>query len=294
MEVRTLTYFLEIAREGNMTRAAETLHVSQPTLSKAIKELEEELGKKLFIRHRVSVELTDEGMLLRKRAEEILEMVSKTEEEFQALDDITGGDIYIGCAESYLIKYLGDAIKEFQEQYPDFRFHLTSGDTSQVVERMDRGLIDLCFIVEPPDLSRYNHLEMPGTDVWGLIVPADSVLAKKTEITFEDLQTIPIMISDQALKADLTRWCGEKIDQLTLAGTLTLSYNGSVFVKEGLGAMLTFDKLIDTSKESGLVFRPLTPKLENKMYLIWKQYQVFSPIAERFLQHLTEYFANIA
>ena len=148
MEVRTLTYFLEIAREGNMTRAAETLHVSQPTLSKAIKELEEELGKKLFIRHRVSVELTDEGMLLRKRAEEILEMVSKTEEEFQALDDITGGDIYIGCAESYLIKYLGDAIKEFQEQYPDFRFHLTSGDTSQVVERMDRGLIDLCLIVE--------------------------------------------------------------------------------------------------------------------------------------------------
>ena len=159
---------------------------------------------------------------------------------------------------------------------------------------MDRGLIDLCFIVEPPDLSRYNYLEVPGTDVWGLIVPVDSELAKKTEITFEDLQTIPIMISDQALKADLTRWCGEKIDQLTLAGTLTLSYNGSVFVKEGLGAMLTFDKLIDTSKESGLVFRPLTPKLENRMYLIWKQYQVFSPIAERFLQHLTEYFANIA
>ena len=194
MEFRTLTYFLEIAREGNMTRAAETLHVSQPTLSKAMKELEEELGKKLFLRHRVSVELTDEGMLLRKRAGEILEMVSKTEQEFQALDDITGGDIYIGCAESDLIRYLGDAIKAFQAQYPDFRFHLTSGDTSQVVERMDRGLIDLCFIVEPPDLSRYNYLEVPGTDVWGLIVPADSKLAEKEQITFEDLRTIPVMI----------------------------------------------------------------------------------------------------
>lgn len=294
MEVRTLTYFLEIAREGNMTRAAESLHVSQPTLSKAIKELEEELGKKLFIRHRVSVELTDEGMLLRKRAEEILDMVHKTEEEFQSIDDITGGDIYIGCAESYLIKYLGDAIKEFQKDYPGFRFHLTSGDTSQVVERMDRGLLDLCFIVEPPDLSRYNYLEVPGADRWGLIVPSDHPLAKKKEITFEDLKGIRVMVSDQALEADITRWCGERIDQLDLAGTLTLSYNGSVFVKEGLGGMLTFDHLIDTSPESGLVFRPLSPKLENKMYLTWKKYTVFSPIADCFLQHLTNYFANIA
>jgi len=292
MEVRTLTYFLEIAREGNMTRAAETLHVSQPTLSKAIKELEEELGKKLFIRHRVSVELTDEGMLLRKRAEEILEMVSKTEEEFQSLDDITGGDIYIGCAESYLIKYLADAIQTFRSDYPNFHFHLTSGDTSQVVERMDRGLLDLCFIVEPPDLSKYNYLEVPGTDKWGVIAPADSALADLDVVTYDDLKPYPIMISDQALAADLTRWCGQKIDRLDVTGTLTLSYNGSVFVKEGLGVMLTFEHLIDTSKESGLVFRPLSPKLENKMYLIWKKYQVFSPIAERFLEHLTDYVAG--
>lgn len=293
MEIRTLKYFLEIAREGNMTRAAESLHVSQPTLSKAIKELEEELGKKLFIRHRVSVELTDEGMLLRKRAEEILEMVSKTEEEFQSLDDITGGDIYIGCAESYLIEYLGEAIKEFQKDYPGFHFHLTSGTTEQVAERLERGILDLGFIVEPPDLSKYNYLEVPGTDRWGVVAPADSPLAKLDVITFDDLQPLPIMISDQALAADLTRWCGEKVDRLNVTGTLTLSYNGAAFVRAGLGCMLTFDKLIDTSADSGLVFRPLSPTLENRMYLIWKKYQVFSPIAERFLQHLTEYFANI-
>lgn len=292
MEVRTLRYFLEIAREGNMTRAAERLHVSQPTLSRQMKELEEELGRKLFVRHSTSVGLTDEGMLLRKRAEDILDMVDKTEEEFQQLDELTGGDLYIGCAESYLIQYLGQAIGEFQKDYPNFHFHLTSGDTDHVAERLERGLLDLGFIVEPPDLSKYNYLEVPGTDTWGVVARADSPLAKLEVVTFDDLQPFPVMVSDQSLANDLTRWCGEKVDQLNVAGTLTLSYNGSVFAKEGLAVLLTFEHLIDTSKESGLVFRPLSPKLENKMYLIWKKYQVFSPIAERFLEHLTEYVAD--
>lgn len=289
MEIRTLRYFLEIAREGNMTRAAENLHVSQPALSKQMKDLEQELDRKLFLRHSTSLSLTDEGMLLRKRAEDILEMVDKTEEEFHSLDDITGGDLYIGCAESYLIRYLADAIKEFRKQYPRFRFHLTSGTTEQVAERLESGLLDLAFIVEPPDLSRYNHLEVPGTDRWVAVLRGDSPLAEKKTIIFDDLLGQPIMISEQSLKADLTRWCGERVDQLDITGTITLAYNGSVFVRQGLGAMLTFERLVDTGKESGLVSRPLSPELNNKMYLIWKKYQVFSPIAERFLTHLTTF-----
>ena len=170
MEIRVLRYFLEIARESSMSRAAEILHVSQPTLSKQMKELESELGKKLFHRGSTSVSLTDEGMLLRKRAEDILTMVDKTTSEFRELDNITGGEVHIGCAESHQIKYLARVIKDFKEAYPRFRYHLTSGNTEQVVERLDRGLIDFAFIVEPPNLERYNHIEIPGADIWGLAI----------------------------------------------------------------------------------------------------------------------------
>lgn len=288
MEIRVLRYFLEIARAGNMTRAAETLHVSQPTLSKQIKDLEQELGKKLFIRKSTSLTLTDEGMLLRKRAEDILDMVDKTTDEFKALDESTGGEVHIGCAESYQIKYLAQAIHSFKKKYPLFRYHLTSGNTEQVTERLDRGLIDFAVIVEPPNLSRYNYLELPETDIWGLIMKNDDPLARKNTICFEDLANLDLICSEQGMKFDIARWCGEKADALNLTGTLNLSYNGSVFVKEGLGYMLTFDKLIKTDSESGLCFRPLEPVLETKMYVIWKKYQVFTPIAELLLDELKE------
>lgn len=292
MEIRVLRYFLEIARAGNMTRAAETLHVSQPTLSKQIKDLEQELGKKLFIRKSTSLSLTDEGMLLRKRAEDILDMVDKTTDEFKALDEITGGEVHIGCAESYQIKYLAQAIHSFKKKYPLFRYHLTTGNTEQVTERLDRGLIDFAVIVEPPNLSRYNYLELPESDIWGLIMKNDDPLARKNTICFEDLADLDLICSEQGMKFDIARWCGEKADTLNLTGTLNLSYNGSVFVKEGLGYMLTFDKLIKTDSESGLCFRPLEPVLETKMYVIWKKYQVFTPIAELLLDELKEQISD--
>lgn len=280
MEIRVLRYFLEIARVGNMSRVAEALHISQPTLSKQMKELEEELGKKLFRRGRAGLTLTDEGMLLRKRAEDILDMVDKTTDEFNALDTVTGGEVYIGCAESHQIKYLARIIKEFREDYPLFRYHLTSGNTEQVVERLDRGLIDFAVIVEPPNLSKYNYIEVPETNTWGLVMKKDDPLAGKTCIEVDDLTGLPIICSTQAMQADIPRWCGEKADMLDLSGTINLAYNGSVFVKEGVGYMLAFDNLIDTGTNSPLTFRPLNPPLETKMYVIWKKYQVFTPIAE--------------
>lgn len=288
MEIRILRYFLEIARAGNMTRAAETLHVSQPTLSKQMKDLELELGKKLFRRSSTSLSLTDEGMLLRKRAEDILDMVDKTTDEFKALDEITGGEVHIGCAESHQIKYLARAIKTFKESYPLFRYHLTSGNTEQVVERLDRGLIDFAVIAEPPNLSRYNYMEVPGVDRWGLIMRKNSPLAEKQTIHFEDLKGLDLICSAQGMQFDISRWCGEKADTLNLSGTFNLAYNGSVFVKEGLAYMLTFDNLVDTGEGSELCFRPLVPPLETKIYVIWKKYQVFSPIAELLLKTLKE------
>ena len=291
MELRVLRYFIEVAREGSITGAARTLHISQPTLSKQLKELEAELGCKLFVRGNYNVRLTEEGILLRKRAEDILDMTDRTIEEFQSLNDVTGGEVRIGCAESELIHHLAGAIKDSRLQYPGLRFHITSGDTRVVVNDLEQGLSDFAVIVEPPDLTRYNYLSLPGGDTWGLLMRTDNPLAQKTEIWPQDLKGVPLISSPQSLRVDLPRWCGEAVDQLNMVGTVNLFYNGSVFVKEGLGCLLVFDRLTDVGPESGLCFRPLTPKLETKMYIIWKKYQVFSPIAERLVEFLKERFS---
>lgn len=291
MEIRVLRYFIQIAREGSMTRAAEYLHVSQSALSKQMKELEKELGKKLFHRGSCSVSLTDEGMLLRKRAEDLLAIADKIENEFKTLDEITGGDIYIGCAESYLIKYLAYAVRKLNEQYGNIHYHITSGDTEQVTERLDRGLLDFAFIVEPPDLSKYNYLEVPEQDTWGILMRKDCPLAEKSHIEIDDILPYQVFCSEQAAKVDLPRWCGENIDQLNVMATFNLSGNAVIFAKEGLGVVLTFDKLIEIDNEGDLCFRPITPVLQTKMYIIWKKYQVFTPVAQLLLKQLNNILA---
>lgn len=286
MEMRTLRYFLEVAREENMSNAAERMHVSQSTISKQLKGLEAELGKKLFIRHSFSIALTEEGMLLRKRAEDLLSMADKITEEFSAMDDIIGGNIYFGCAESYQIRYLARVIQRFKRKYPMFHYHITSGDTEQVTEKLDKGLLDFAIIVEEPDAKKYQILQMPEADRWGVIMPAECDLAKKDAVVFEDLIGLPLFCSEQGWRADLPKWCGERLKALTLEGSFRLSYNGAVFAREGLGYLLTFEYLVDTSESSGLVFRPLVPTLETNMYIIWRKHHAFTPIAERFIQQL--------
>ncbi|MBR4458688.1 MAG: LysR family transcriptional regulator [Clostridia bacterium] len=286
MEIRTLRYFLTVAREENMTRAAEILHVTQPTLSKAMKALEDELGKKLFTRHSFSIRLTDEGRLLRSRAEDLVSMADRIEREFVSLDDISGGDIFFGLAESYRIRTLAREIRAFRRRYPDLRYHITSGDTEQVTEKLDKGLLDFAVLAEEPDAVKYDFLAFPDADVWGLVFRADDPLAAKERITAEDIAGLPLFCSEQSWRGDIPRWCGERMREMRLEGSFRLSYNGSMFAMEGLGYLLTFDRLIDTSPSSGLVFRPLWPRLETRLYLIWKKYQTFSPIAERFLRQL--------
>ena len=292
MEIRTLRYFLAVAREENMSRAAEVLHVTQPTLSKALRSLEDELGKKLFTRHSFSIRLTEEGVLLRNRAEDLISMADRIEKEFVALDDITGGDLYLGLAESYQISFLAREIHRFKLAYPGLRYHITSGDTEQVAEKLDKGLLDFAVLAEPPDASKYKFLCFPESDLWGLIMPSDTPLAKKKAIHVDDLIGLPLFCSRQSWEKDIPRWAGKKMNLLHLEGSFRLSYNASLFAKEHLGYLLTFDRLISTSPDSGLVFRPLTPKLETKLFLIWKRYQTFSPIAERFLRQIQASFSN--
>ena len=290
MEIRTLKYFLAVAREENMTRAAEQLHVTQPTLSKALRALEDELGKKLFTRRSFSIRLTEEGALLRNRAEDLVGMADKIEQEFVTLNDITGGDIYLGLAESYQIRYLAREIKTFRRQYPFLRYHITSGDTEQVTEKLDKGLLDFAVLAEKPDAGKYGYLVFPDADVWGLVFSKDDPLAEKERITAEDLKGLPLFCSEQSWQNDIPAWCGDTMPLLRLEGSFRLSYNGSMFAREGLGYLLTFEHLVDTSPDSELVFRPLFPRLETKLYLIWKKYQSFSPIAQRFLEQLKRSF----
>ncbi len=292
MEIRSLKYFLAVAREENMTKAADFLHVTQPTISKTIRTLEDELGKKLFIRHSFSIELTQEGQLLRDRAEDLLTMADKIEKEFLSLDNVTGGELFLGLAESYQIRYLAREIRKLKNICPGLKYHITSGDTEQVTEKLDKGILDFAVLCDTPDSRKYEYIPFPEPDVWGVVMPKDFYLAKKETVCVDNLIGIPLFTSEQGWENDISRWCGERLSELHLEGTFRLAYNASVFVKEGLGCMLTLNDLINTSSENGLVFRPLYPRLETKLFLIWNKYQTFTPIGERFLAQVKNGFAQ--
>ena len=281
-----MRYFLAVAREENMTRASEQLHVTQPTLSKALKALEDELGKKLFERHSFSISLTEEGALLRDRAEDLVTMADKIEKEFVSLDDITGGELFLGLAESYQIKYIAEAIRKLKNRCPKLRYHVTSGDTEQVADKLQKGLLDFVVLAEEPDPKKYEFLPLPEADVWGLVSPSDDPLAKKKTFKPKDLVGLPLFCSRQAWENEIASWAKDSFGEYRLEGSFRLSYNGAIFSKAGLGYLLTFDGIVDTSEQSGLVFRPLSPRLETKLYLVWKKFQPLTPIAERFLEEI--------
>lgn len=297
MEIRVLKYFLTVAREGTITGAANVLHLTQPTLSRQLMDLEKELGHKLLIRGKHKVSLTQEGMILRKRAEEIVDMVEKTEAEFQSITDILSGDIYIGGGESDCMKYIAEIIKEIQTDYPDIKFHIHSGNAEDVTERLDKGLLDFGVLIQPVDLSKYDNLPLPDKDVWGVIMRKDSPLAQKEYIELEDLYGLPLINSRQAMrktssKNQFIEWFNGEFEKLNTVATINLVYNAAVMVKAGIGYAITLDKLVDVSQESELCFRPLKPRLESGLDIVWKKYQVFSPAAALFLNRLKEKFSG--
>ena len=296
MEIRVLRYFLAVAREGNITAAANFLHLSQPTLSRQIKDLEEELGVQLLVRKSHRVSLTPDGMRFRKRAEEIVSMVDKTEAEFISAENTVSGDIYIGGGETRAMHEIADIIKELREIYPDIHFHLYSGNAADVTERLDKGLLDFGVLIQPADISKYNYINLYEKDIWGVIMRKDSPLAEKEQIRKEDLLNLPLICSRQAISPhqsgnEFSDWFGEDFDKLDIVTTFNLVYNASIMVDAGIGYAITLDNLADTSEDSNLCFRPLEPKLESGLNIIWKKYQVFSPAAELFLNRIKERFS---
>lgn len=292
MELRVLQYFLAVAREQNISSAAESLHLSQPTLSTQLKALENKLGKQLLIRGTKGsrkVLLTEEGMLLRKRAEEILELVRMTESEISLSNEVVAGDVYIGTGESDLIRIFARAAKHIQEKYPDIHYHILSGNASFVQEHLDRGLIDFGVVYSPVDTSIYSTIKIPVHDTWGVLMRRDSPLAKKDAVQPQDLLDKPLILSAQ--KADawpMSNWFGQDISKLNVVATYNLVFNASLLVEEGLGYAVCFDKLINVSGDSNLCFRPLSPTIEAKASIIWKRYQVLSKAAECFLNELKQ------
>lgn len=295
MEIRVLKYFLAVAREGSITGAANSLHLTQPTLTRQLQELERELKQQLLIRSKYRVTLTPEGMILRKRAQEIVDMVEKTEAEFQAISDTLSGDIFIGGGETDSMKYIAEIIKDIQSDFPDIKFHIYSGNAEDVMEKLDKGLLDFGLLIQPIDLSKYDHITLPEKDVWGVILRKDNPLAQKDNIVLDDLAGIPILASRQmspkySKDSGFLDWFGDKYNELNITATYNLVYNAAVMVKAGVGCAVTLDKLADTSDQSELCFRPLKPRLESGLDIVWKKYQVFSPAAKLFLEKLQERF----
>lgn len=287
MELRVLRYFIAVAREESITGAAESLHVTQPTLSRQLMELEEELGKKLFIRGSRKLTLTDEGILLKKRAEEIIELVEKTEAEIITSDEIINGDIYIGGGETDAMRIIAKTAKKLQKEYPHIRYHIFSGNADDVTERLDKGLLDFGILIEPADIRKYEYIKLPATDIWGLLMRKDSPLASRNTIKPEDLWNIPLLCSRQSMVGkEISDWIGLDYDKLNIVTTYNLVYNASLMVEEGIGYALSLDKLVNTTGDSILCFRPLEPKLEVGLNIIWKKSQIFSKAAKKFLERL--------
>lgn len=287
MELRVLNYFLAVAREQSILGAAEFLHLSQPTLSRQLKDLEEELGKQLFIRGNRRITLTEEGMILRKRAEEIVSLVRKTEDEVMLSDQTIAGNIFVGAGETDAVRFIARAEQAVQKEYPLVHFHMLSGDRITILESLDKGLSDFGLIFGEIDTSKYECLKVPFLDTWGVLMRRDSPLAGKKYIEAGDLRDQPLILSRQeCTETSLLSWFQCEQEQLNIVGTYSLLYNASLMVEEGLGYALCLDKIINVSGNSRLCFRPLSPAIQSGTHIIWKKYQVLTRAAEKFLEQL--------
>ncbi|AUJ85325.1 LysR family transcriptional regulator [Enterococcus sp. PF-2] len=291
MELKNLTTFLAVAEKETISAAAKHLHLSQPSLSRQLMELEKELGVTLFTRGNRKITLTEDGLLFRKRAEEIVELLEKTRSEFLSPRDTIAGNVSIGAGETYVIQLLGAIIKEIQAEYPNIKFHFYSGNADEVKERLDKGLLDFGVVISPADVKKYHSLRLPAKDTWGVLMRKDSPLAVKEVITPKDLWDVPLITSRQSLvSSELSKWLKKDLKKLTVVATYNLVYNASKLVEEGVGYGLTLDKLVNFAPDSQLCFRKLSPALESNLDVIWKNTQVFSKASGLFLERMKERF----
>lgn len=291
MELRVLNYFLAVAREENISKAANLLHVTQPTISRQLIQLEEELGVKLFIRSNHNIILTEDGMILKRRAQEILSLADKTKQDFLQKDATLTGEIGIGSGEFQSTQVLSDIISTFRKTYPLVRYSIFSGNADNIKERIERGLLDVGLMMEPVDIRKYNFISMPIKEEWGIWAREDSELAAKESVSPQDLIHISLISTINELQRSIIgQWFGEYNSQIEIVATGNLLYNQVVMAQSGIGVVLGI-KL--NYSYDGLRFIPLSPKLEASTALAWKKEQIFAPATDEFIKHASLYIKNI-
>jgi DNA-binding transcriptional LysR family regulator len=295
MELRVLRYFLAVAREESISSAAEVLHLTQPTLSRQLLELEETFGKKLFTRLRGNrkITLTEEGIYLRKRAQEILDLANKTEADLSTSDDFISGEVLIGAGETDAMRLIARIVKKMRDDFPHVNYQLFSGNADDVTERLDKGLLDFGILIGHEEIKKYDCLRLTAMDTWGLLMKKDNPLTALSSIRPEALKTIPILCPNRAfIRNELSGWLGNDFNKLNIVATYNLIYNASLMVEEEVGNAVCVDKLTYTTGNSNLCFRPLEPRFESHLYFVWKKYQVFSKAAEKFLAMVQKEYAR--
>ena len=290
IETRHLYYFLAVAREQNITRAAETLHITQPTLSKQLMDLERQLGKQLLIRGKRNVALTEDGAYLRGKAQEMIDLMEKTEASFSDDDKIISGDIYLGCGETSVMEHITEIFKQIQTEYPDIHFHIHSGDADGVLERLDKGLLDIGLLLGPMRREKYDYINIHQKDTFGLLMPRDCPLAKHEFLTIEQIKNLPLIFANQTFLGhqDL-EWFGTDYSSMNVVATYNLIYNATFMVEKGIGYALCLANLVNTEGSRNLAFRPIIPEMAVNLYIVTKKYETFSPSVKLFINKIKEY-----
>lgn len=288
MEVRVLKYFLTVAREENITRASEILHISQPALSRQLMQLEEELGTQLFVRGRHSSTLTEAGMLLRRRAQEIVDLTEKTEQEFQNRGDTLSGTVSIGSGEADTMRCLAQIMRDFSELYPEVKFDIYSNDADHVRERLERGTLDIGVLLGPTDISKYESIVLPGKERWGVLVPAKCPLAQKEYVTKEDLVGRRVFIAKRGVAQGVADWFGEYYDKMNVYATYNLLYNAAMLVDCEVGAAITIEGALKLYHNPNIIFKPFYPELAVTSTMVWKKHQPQTRAVSTFLEYVRE------
>ena len=284
IETRLLHYFLAVAREQNITRAAESLFGTQSTLSKQMIDREKQLGKQLFFRGKRKITLTEEGLFLRSRAQEILKLMENTESALHTSSLRLNGDITIGCGETIVMDWFAELLSSFHQQYPEVKFHTHSGDADTVLERLDKGLVDMGLLLGPIRQEKYDYIRLHKKDVYGLLMKRDDPLAAQEFINIDQLKTLPLLMAEQTFSGHQDmEWFGTSQSVLNIAATYNLIYNAAFLVEHGIGYALCLDNLVNTHGRN-LTFRRITPELSVELFLVTKKYQVFSPAVKEFLE----------
>ena len=286
MEIRVLRYFLTVVREESITKAAEVLHITQPTLSRQLSQMEEEVGVKLFERGPRKITLTNEGILLRRRAEEILQLVDKTQKELIEQDEQVEGKVFIGCGEIASVQLLPKLFKEFREKYPRVSFDIFTATADLVKEQMDKGLLDVGLLLEPVDMEKYDFIRLDMKENWVVLMRPDDSLTQKEWVTAKDLSDLPLILPRRmSVQSELASWFGEYYEGLNVVFTSNLSTNGAIMVSSGLAYSLVIEGAIQFWNQTKIVYRPLSPVLTATSVLAWKRGQPFGLAATKFIEY---------